>query len=122
MKGKYVKQAIERKIPELVNRVFPGFTSDLKKPSVTYAITPTSGEYVPTVRLETRLIWSDYDDAEELAERVSKVFNTPENAPTVALDSSFAFRGKVVGGGILFNEEFKMWEFTSMFILKIKEK
>lgn len=122
MRGKYVKQAIERQIPELVNRVFPGFTLDLKKPSVTYSITPVTGEYVPTVRLETRLIWSDFDDAEELAEKVSKVFNTPENEHTVSLDNSFAFRGKLVGGGVLFNGEFQMWEFTSIFILKTKEK
>lgn len=121
IKGKHIKELVESHIPELKGHVYPLETPETKRTSVYYSITPVDGGYVPQVRLQLNLVGKDYDELEELADKLTSIFNTYENEPTPTVEN-IAFRGSSAGGGVLSLHEYGLYNISRIFILKIKER
>lgn len=118
--GRHIIETFNQRLSDLTSKVTPSFTTDITSPSIVYFIRPNSGGYVPQTTIDLRIIWKDFDEAEAIAERVIDVFDTKENETGVVLDD-LTFRGGLSGGGGLFRDDLQMWEFSYIFILKIKE-
>ncbi len=118
IKGKHIKQWIESNIPDLKDRVYPGFTTKIDQTSVVYLISTPAGGEVSQDNLELRVISNDYDEAEEVKQQLIQIFNRE----TAAILDEIAFTGELSGGGFLYRDDLQMWELTIIFILHTKER
>lgn len=121
IKGKHIKQLIEATIPSLKGHIYPLETPEVNHTSVYYSLSPVDGEYIQQVKLQVNVVGKDYDELEELADKITTIFNTYENEPTPTVED-IAFRGSSAGGGVLSLHEYGLYNVSRIFILKIKER
>lgn len=119
--GYQVKQHIEQNYPELIDKIYPGFTTEIDDISIVYNITNSAGGLVGQDRLEIRIIDADYDVAEEYKQKIINLFSTEKKNQAIVL-STISFTGSLAGGGFLFRDDLQMWELTAIFILNTKER
>lgn len=116
-----IKNYIEDSIAELKDRLFPIFTTDIKKPSVVYNFTPISGGHIKESQLELKVIWSDYDQVKEIETEINKIIDMEEDKSFIAYGNTY-FKSSVGGGGLLFRDDLQMYENTLIFIIKWRYK
>jgi|LGOV01.1.fsa_nt_gb hypothetical protein len=114
-----IKNYIEAKVPELQDRLFPVFTTDINSPSVVYDFKPITRGYLNQSQLQLRIIWNDYDECKALEEKLNdkKCLAFEEDAPFIVFGKT-RFYSILSGGGVLFNEKVQMYEDTLIYILK----
>ncbi|GBD74248.1 hypothetical protein TEHN7126_2209 [Tetragenococcus halophilus subsp. halophilus] len=118
IKGSEIKKYIKANVP--VN-VYPAFTTDVKNTSVVYTISTPQGGHVTSDNVELRVIGKDYDEVEDIKQQLIDLFSTEKNGKAVVLDR-VAFTGTLSGGGFIYHDDLEMWDITSIFILKTKER
>ncbi|AUM96149.1 MULTISPECIES: hypothetical protein [Clostridium] len=111
-----IKNYIENNITELKDRFFPIFTTDTEKPSIVYNFTPISGGHIKQSQLESKIIWSDYDQVKEIEDKINKIMDMEEDKPFIAYGNTY-FRSSLGGGGLLFRDDLQMYEDTLIFII-----
>ncbi|MBS4535832.1 hypothetical protein GOQ29_09415 [Clostridium sp. D2Q-14] len=111
-----IKNYIELNIPELKDRLFPVFTTNISKPSIVYSTTPISGGHVKQTQLELKIIWSDYDKTKEIETTINKIIDMEEDKSFIAYGSTY-FKSSLSGGGILYRDDLQMFENTLIFII-----
>ena len=121
LQGYQVKSWIEENYPELTDKVYPGFTTKVDDLSVVYFINTSVGGYVGQDMLELRVIDKDYDTAEGYKRKLMECFSTEKKNQAIVLPD-ISFTGGVSGGGFSFRDDIKMWELTTFYILKTKER
>lgn len=115
-----IKNYIEECIPELKDRLYPVFTTDISRMSVTYKFTPLSGGHLKQSQIELRIIDSDYDLCKEMEEKLTHLLDMESDESFVILNG-VKFHSAVSGGGALFNDEVQLWEDTLYFIIDWRE-
>lgn len=118
IKGSEIKQYIEDSVP--VN-VYPAFTTDIENTSVVYSISTPKGGHVTSDNVELRVIGKDYDEVEGIKQQLIDLFSTEKTGIAVVLDR-VAFTGTLSGGGFIYHDDLEIWDITSIFILKTKER
>lgn len=103
------------------NRLFPLFTTDLKRPSLVYSYTPISKDYISQTQLEIKIIWNDYDKAKEIEECLEKIFINNESDSKFKTYKNITFKATRSGGGTLFRDDLQMFENSVIFIIKYKK-
>lgn len=111
-----LKNYIEGKIQELEERLFPIFTTDIKKPSVVYFTKPISGGYVKQSQLELRIVWNDYDKCKMIEKSIVDIMDFKEDDPFVIYGNT-RFRSELAGGGCIYNSTIQMFEVTNYYII-----
>lgn len=121
LQGYQVKEWVEQNYPELKDKVYPAFSTNVDDISIVYFISSSYGGYVGQDTLEIRCIHKDYDTAESYKKKIIDIFST-EKENKAAVLSDIAFTGALSGGGAMFNDAYQTWELTAFFILKTKER
>ena len=111
-----IKNYIEEKIPELSEKLYPVFTTDLDNVSVVYTFTPISGGHVKQSQLELKIIHGDYDVCKEYEEKIKDLLDMEEDQPFVVY-GDVRFHSSLAGGGTIFNDGCQMFEDTMYFII-----
>lgn len=111
-----IKNYIEVAIPELKDRLYPLFTTDLSRLTVAYSFTPISGGHLKQSQLELKIIGEDYDECKEMEARINHVMDLEEDQPFIKSGGT-RFHSSVAGGGCLFNEEIQRHEDTVIYIV-----
>lgn len=119
--GKEINQHIVKSYPELLNKIYPLFTTVVDDLSVVYTVTTSSGGYVAQDILQLRIFDSDYDVATEWKRKLINLFSTEKENQAVVLPT-VSFTGALSGGGELFRDDLQLWEITAIFVLKTKER
>lgn len=112
-----IKNYIENKVPELLDRFFPVFTTDINSPSIVYEFRPLTGGHLKQSQIQLKIIWSDYDECKELEKKINEFMDCEEDAPFIIFGNT-RFRSVLAGGGVLFNAAIQMYEDTLIYILK----
>lgn len=111
-----IKNYIEENIPELKDRLYPVFTTDISRMSVAYKFTPLSGGHLRQSQLELKIIDADYDLCKEIESKLVNLLDIEPDEPFVILDG-VKFHSAIAGGGPLFNDGCQRWEDTLYFII-----
>ena len=111
-----IKQFIENAIPELAGHIYPGFTTEMDRLSVSYVFTPISGGHLKQSMLELKVIGPDYDACKSMERNLSELLDMEEDEPYIAAGAVY-FHSGLSGGGYLFNDGCQMHEVTLYFIL-----
>lgn len=119
--GKEINQHIADNYPELIDKIYPIFTTVVDDLSVVYSITTVSGGYVAQDILQLRIFDSDYDVATEWKRKLINLFSTEKENKAVVLPT-ISFTGSLSGGGEMFRDDLQIWEITAIFVLKTKER
>ncbi|MEO5294305.1 hypothetical protein [Enterococcus cecorum] len=119
--GREINQHIADNYPELIDKIYPIFTTVVDDLSVVYSITTVSGGYVAQDILQLRIFDSDYDVATEWKRKLINLFSTEKENKAVVLPT-ISFTGALSGGGELFRDDLQLWEITAIFVLKTKER
>ena len=119
--GKEINQCITDNYPELIDKIYPIFTTVVNDLSVVYSITTVSGGYVAQDILQIRIFDSDYDVATEWKRKLINLFSTEKENKAVVLPT-ISFTGALSGGGDNFRDDLQIWEITAIFVLKTKER
>lgn len=119
--GKEINQCITDNYPELIDKIYPIFTTVVNDLSVVYSITTVSGGYVAQDILQLRIFDSDYDVATEWKRKLINLFSTEKENKAVVLPT-ISFTGALSGGGEMFRDDLQIWEITAIFVLKTKER
>lgn len=109
-----IKAFVEEKIPELKDRLFPLFTTDIKKISVVYDVTPITGGHVKESQVELKVIWKDYDTCQEIGQKLTDLLDMEEDVP-FKVQNNTIFHSQLAGGGCIFNDQIQMAEDTYIF-------
>lgn len=99
------------------NRIYPGFSKDISKPSITYRIKRVQEGTLKESQLTLILLDKEYDECLEIENILIDLLHTMDNKPNIVVNN-VAFRGSLSGGGPLFNVEKQMWEDNLIFIMK----
>lgn len=108
---------IAEKIPELKNRIFPIYTTDLTKISLVYNFTPLSGGHLKESQMEIKIIHKDYNCCKEVEKKLRELLDIEDDEPFVVTGNT-VFHSKIAGGGCLFNDGCQRCEDTLYFIIK----
>lgn len=119
--GEEINQCITDNYPELIDKIYPIFTTVVNDLSVVYSITTVSGGYVGQDILQLRIFDSDYDVATEWKRKLINLFSTEKENKAVVLPT-ISFTGALSGGGDNFRDDLQIWEITAIFVLKTKER
>lgn len=119
--GKEINQCITDNYPELIDKIYPIFTTVVDDLSVVYKVTTASGGYVAQDILQLRIFDSDYDVATEWKRKLINLFSTEKENKAVVLPT-ISFTGALSGGGEDFRDDLQIWEITAIFVLKTKER
>lgn len=119
--GREINQHIADNYPELIDKIYPIFTTVVDDLSVVYSITTVSGGYVAQDILQLRIFDSDYDVATEWKRKLINLFSTEKENKAVVLPT-ISFTGALSGGRELFRDDLQLWEITAIFVLKTKER
>lgn len=87
-----------------------------KPPFLTYTISPIDGGVVKQSQCEIKIIDSDYDNALEIREKISRKLDMEDKEPSL-VNSNVVLRSGLAGGGSLFNDSIQMWEVSCIFII-----
>ena len=101
-----------------VESVYPLFTTELDRTTLTYKFTPIGNKNINENQLELRVISSDYDQAKKI-EYILRGLLDMKNEKYIAYGNTY-FYSEISGGGILFNDAVQMYE--NMLIFQIKWK
>lgn len=119
--GEEINQCITDNYPELIDKIYPIFTTVVNDLSVVYSITTVSGGYVGQDILQLRIFDSDYDFATEWKRKLINLFSTEKENKAIVLPT-VSFTGALSGGGDNFRDDLQIWEITAIFVLKTKER
>lgn len=119
--GEEINQCITDNYPELIDKIYPIFTTVVNDLSVVYSITTVSGGYVGQDILQLRIFDSDYDVATEWKRKLINLFSTEKKNKAIVLPT-VSFTGALSGGGDNFRDDLQIWEITAIFVLKTKER
>lgn len=119
--GEEINQCITDNYPELIDKIYPIFTTVVNDLSVVYSITTVSGGYVGQDILQIRIFDSDYDVATEWKRKLINLFSTEKENKAIVLPT-VSFTGALSGGGDNFRDDLQLWEITAIFVLKTKER
>lgn len=119
--GEEINQCITDNYPELIDKIYPIFTTVVNDLSVVYSITTVSGGYVGQDILQLRIFDSDYDVATEWKRKLINLFSTEKENKAIVLPT-VSFTGALSGGGDNFRDDLQIWEITAIFVLKTKER
>lgn len=119
--GREINQHIADNYPELIDKIYPIFTTVVDDLSVVYKVTTASGGYVAQDILQLRIFDSDYDVATEWKRKLINLFSTEKENKAVVLPT-VSFTGALSGGGEDFRDDLQIWEITAIFVLKTKER
>lgn len=111
-----IKDYIEKNIPELKNRLYPVFTTDISRLSIAYNFTPVSGGHLKQCQLELKIIDADYDACKGMEAKVMKLLDMEDDNPFVVVNK-IQFHSAIAGGGVLFNEGCQKYEDTLYFMI-----
>lgn len=111
-----LKQYIEQQIPSLSGCLYPVFTTDLERLTVTYVVTHMSSGHVNQSQLELKIICKDYDACKEMENVILAVLCLEEDEPFV-VSGNTRFHSGIAGGGLLFNDGCQMFEDTLYFMI-----
>lgn len=111
-----IKNYIEASIPELRNRLYPVFTTDISKLSVVYRFTPFTGGHIKQSQLELKIIDKDYDACKKAEEKLDALLDMEPDDPFCKA-GNVRFHSELSGGGILFNDGCQMYEDTLYFTI-----
>lgn len=112
-----IKNFIEENINSLKDRLYPVFTTDLQHLTVAYKFTDVSVSHVSQSQMELKIIWSDYDECEEMKARLKELLGMEEDEPFIVYGSTRFHSTVSAGGGCLFNEGCQMYEDTLYIII-----
>lgn len=101
-----------------VESVYPLFTTELDRTTLTYKFTPIGNKNINENQLELRVISSDYDQAKKIEYILCGLLDM-KNEKYIAYGNTY-FYSEISGGGILFNDAVQMYE--NMLIFQIKWK
>lgn len=119
--GEEINQCITDNYPELIDKIYPIFTTVVNDLSVVYSITTVSGGYVGQDILQLRIFDSDYDVATEWKRKLINLFSTEKENKAIVLPT-VSFTGALSGGGDNFRDDLQIWEVTAIFVLRTKER
>lgn len=119
--GEEINQCITDNYPELIDKIYPIFTTVVNDLSVVYSITTVGGGYVCQDILQLRIFDSDYDVATEWKRKLINLFSTEKENKAIVLPT-VSFTGALSGGGDNFRDDLQLWEITAIFVLKTKER
>lgn len=111
-----IKKYIEQNIPELRDRLYPVFTTDISKLSIAYSFTPLSGGHLCQSQLELKVIDVDYDICKETERKLAELLDMEEDERFIVC-GGIKFHSSLAGGGILFNDGCQRFEDTLYFII-----
>lgn len=121
LQGYQVKQHIEKYLPELTDKIYPAFSTEVDDISIVYFTNTSSGGFVGQDTLEIRCIHKDYDVAEGYKKKIIDIFSTEKDNKAIVLPD-IAFTCELSGGGNMFNDAYQTWESTAFLVLKTKER
>ncbi|NFC87512.1 hypothetical protein EXN13_07420 [Clostridium botulinum] len=104
------------------DRLFPLFTTDIKKPSLVYTYTPVINDYVSQSQFEIKIIWNDYDETKAIEECLLNIFSNKESDDNFKIYKNIDFKASVSGGGMLFREDIQFFEDSIIFVIKFKQR
>lgn len=90
-------------------------------PIASYKLSDNVNETVKESLLEVRIQSEDFDELEDLREKVKKAIHVPTHRPSI-LVNGYIIRGKVSGGGILPMGEIDVFDSTQYFALTWAER
>lgn len=102
-----------------IESVYPIFTTELDRTTITYKFTPYENENINESQLELRIISKDYDEAKRIEFIIRGFMDMKRNKPFIAVGNTY-FHSELAGGGILYNDAAQMYE--NMLIFQIKWK
>ncbi|MGI6349882.1 MAG: hypothetical protein ACOXZ0_08260 [Eubacteriales bacterium] len=111
-----IKNYIEDNVPELKGKLFPLFTTELDSLCATYLFTPIRSGHVAESQLEIKIIWSDYDETQDIKQKLIALLGFESDEPYRVYGST-RFYSVLSGGGILFNDAVQMYENTLFFTI-----
>lgn len=111
-----LKNYIEQNIPELKHRLYPVFTTDIRRLSVAYSFTHLSGGHLCQSQLELKIIDSDYDRCKAVEGKLRELLDMEEDEPFI-VTGGIRFHSGIAGGGVLFNDGCQRWEDTIYFVI-----
>ena len=112
----FIKKYIEDNIPELLNRLYPVFTTDIEHLTIAYRFSPVTGGHTKQYQLELKIIGSDYDECVVMDSRLVKLLDLQDDDLYVRYDG-VSFHSELAGGGVIFNDDVQMFEDTLYFIV-----
>ncbi len=111
-----IKNYIEDNIPTLKDKLFPLFTTELDSLCATYLFTPIRSDHLSESQLEIKIIWSNYDETQEVKQELIALLGFEEDEPYRVYGNT-RFYSVLSGGGILFNDAVQMYENTVFFTI-----
>lgn len=111
-----IKEYIEQHIPELRDKMYPVFTTDISQLSAAYSFMHLSGGHLRQSQLEMKIIDADYDKCKETEKKLTEILDMEEDKPFI-VTGGIRFHSGIAGGGVLFNEGCQRWEDTLYFII-----
>ena len=111
-----IKNYIEKNIPDLKNRLYPVFTTSIRRISVAYKFIPVSGGHLCQSQLELKVIDADYDLCKEMEGKLTELLDMEEDEPFTVYEG-VRFHSSLAGGGIIFNDGCQRWEDTIYFVI-----
>lgn len=111
-----IKNYLEASIPELRNKMYPVFTTDISVLCVVYRFLALAGGHIKQSQLELKIVHEDYDACKEMEEKIIRLLDM-ESDMSFRNTGNIRFHSELAGGGILFNDGCQMWEDTIYFII-----
>lgn len=98
--------------------VYPIFTTELNRTTLTYVFEPTENENINESQLQIRVISKNYDEAKKIEFILRRLMDMKNKKYITA--GNTCFHSQLVGGGILFNSAAQMYENMLLFQIKWK--
>ena len=100
-----------------VESLYPLFTTETDKTTITYDFTPISSDVISDTRLKLKIISKSYDEAKDVEMIIRQILDHRKQKPFIKVGETY-FKSSLAGGGCLYNDGYDMWENTLTFIIK----
>lgn len=104
-----------------VESVYPLFTTEINKTSITYDFIPYANENINECQLKLRVIAKSYDEVKELEMIIRSFMDMKKNKPYILSGKTY-FHSELAGGGCLYNDSYDMYENLLIFQIKWRER
>lgn len=104
-----------------VESVYPLFTNDINKTSLTYDFTPISSANINCTQLKVKIISKTYKECKEIEGAIRNLMDMRKTKSYVPIGETY-FHSTLSGGGCLYNDEYKMYEDSLIFIINWRVK